>query len=291
MVRLGDVPLSDAAGIARLVATALPPAGAQDARRVRGRRIRAFMQDHGRHVFTQRLLGDGVSVDLGDGQELVVTLDLDMQQVHNLRAVETELTPVGQKRHHAVEADHQMQAGWRHEAGNERDIAVTANALVAFGAPLRHPHLPFQATVGGTLTGSSTASYTQGYDIVSGTKRAPRFEGESAYFDFRGAWLRTTIRQAGQPTPPDQPGEVRLTARMAFPEEVAPLKQPGDPAGAFREQPRLLPGSRRYGFSQADVDNDAPGGPVREAATRLGPLLNHVLMTPEWVGGGLAELR
>ena len=45
------------------------------------------------------------------------------------------------------------------------------------------------------MTGAGTARYTQGYDIVSGTKRAPRFEGETAYFDFRWATLQTTIRE------------------------------------------------------------------------------------------------
>jgi len=37
------------------------------------------------------------------------------------------------------------------------------------------------------------------------------------------------------------------------------------------------------------VDNDVPG--VREAARRLAQVPNHVLYTPEWVGGGVAELR
>ena len=78
---------------------------------------------------------------------------------------------------------------------------------------------------------------------------------------------------------------------MAFPEEIAPLKEPGDPAGAFREEPRTLPGSRRYGFDQALVDADAPDGRVRAAAKRVEQVINHVLSTPDWVGGGLAELR
>ena len=86
MVRLGDVPLSDAAGIARLVAAALPPAFSTDALLVAQveDRIEAFLRDHGRYVFTQRLLEGGVTVGLGDGRELEAALYLDLDQVHNL---------------------------------------------------------------------------------------------------------------------------------------------------------------------------------------------------------------
>jgi hypothetical protein len=234
-------------------------------------------------VFTERLLEGGVTVDLGDGEELVVTLDLDMGRVHHLRAVETELTPVGQKRHHAVEADHQMQGGTRITVENERNLTVTGNAMWHVG---KMPLKEFETFVGGSLTGTSTKQNAEAVANVSATKRAPRFEGESAYFDFRGASLRTAIRQRDQA---DRTGGLELTARMAFPEEVAPLKQPGDPAGAFREQPRTLPGSRRYGVDQA-VGADVQAG--REAPEkRFEPVINHVLSTPEWAGGGLVELR
>ena len=141
MLRVGDVPLSDAAGIAGLVASALPPANAADAAQVALAEagIQAFLRDQGRHAFTERLLDGGVKVGLGEGQELVVALDLDMDQAHHLRAIETELTPVGQKRHHAVEADHEAQAGWRYQVENESDLTVTANVVTAFGAPLQEP--------------------------------------------------------------------------------------------------------------------------------------------------------
>ncbi len=283
MVRLGDVPLSDRAGIAALVARALPPGDAHLAARVAAE-VEAFMRDKGRHAFTQRLLEGGITVVVG-GVQVEINLDLDMNQVHYLRAIETERTPVGQKRHHAVEADHQNTTGWRREIENERNVTVTANALTPFGAL---PHRAWQARAGASLTGTSSSKHTQGFDIVSATKRAPRFEGMTAYFEFLGASLRLTVTEAG---PADRAYTLDLAARMAFPEEVAPLKAKGDPPGAFRPEPRKLrPDSKRYGFTQDQVDTD-PSGTVKAAAERVEKIIHHVLSTPEWVGGGLAELR
>ncbi|HEY2577122.1 MAG TPA: hypothetical protein VGI74_12530, partial [Streptosporangiaceae bacterium] len=278
MVRVGNVPLTDTEGIARLIAGTLPPEHARDARMVArvGAGIQAFIRGRqgGRHLFTQRVLDqDGLTIDLGHGQKMVVKLSLDMDQVHHVRAIDTELTAVGLKRHHAVEADHEMQGGWRQKVEDERDITVSANVLTATGLPLRHPHIPVSTVAGGSITGSSSVSYTQGHDIVSGTKRAPRFKGETAYFDFRGATLQTTIREERQP---DRANSQKLTVRLGFPIEVAPLKEDGDPPGAFRKVPRTLPGSRRYNVPP-EADADSP--------------MNHVLYTPEWAGGGLSGLR
>ena len=131
------------------------------------------------------------------------------------------------------------------------------------------------ALAGGSVTGTSTVSYTQGYDIVSGTKRAPRFEGETAYFDFRGATLQTTIRQQGQPGPDRQaePDRAVCLPRRGRPAEAGPATRPGRSA-RYRGRCRA---PAEYELARPEADADAP--------------LNHVLSTPEWVGGGLAELR
>jgi hypothetical protein len=287
MVRLGDVPLTDPAGIARLAASALPPAFAADARlaaRVEAG-IRAFLHDRGRHVFTQRLLEGGVIVGLGDGQEFEVTLDLDLNQVHHLRAVETELTPVGQKRHHAVEADQQTQAGWRLEIENERNLTVTANALTTFGAPLRHPLIPIEAVAGGSLAGTSSAQYVQGYDIVSATKRAPRFDGESAYFEFRGgvaarptgSWRPpgTAAQGRGRPargTGRAPPGAAKASTRSTAgsappppsPPGTRPAASPAPSACSVRHPTSPRRAARR---SPADPGLRCPGRPAAAAAT------------------------
>ena len=177
---------------------------------------------------------------------------------------------------------------------NERDITGTVSAVTPFGPA------GLLATFSAALTGTVTTSYTTGYDIVSAAKRIPRYEHKSAYFDFSGATLRTTVyrpRPAGMlsmlPARRGHPGRSRtreLKARAAFPIENTPPKSPGDPPGAFRETPRVLPGSKRFGYTQAELAND-PDGSREQAAKRVEKILHHVLSEPEWVGAGLKELR
>ena len=299
LLQIGDAPLSDARQVAELIANALPPENASLVGAVRNQVMR-FMGALGRHAFVQRVLEGGLEVEVeveGDEQlkrfAVVVDLILDMDQVQHVRAIETERTPVGQKRHHAVEADHAMIAGSRRQGEAERNLTGTLDITQGFGAS-------GVATAGPSLTGASAVSYNGGYDIVSATKRAPRYEHESAYFDFRGASLRTTVRltaaiRTGRRLWPEigrsRTRTLPLTSvRVAFPLEVAPLKEPDDPPGAFRETPRVLPGSKRFGYTQAELAAD-PGGSRRQAADRIEKVLHYVLSVPEWAGAGLGELR
>ena len=300
---LGGAPLDEPAAIVQLIVLTLPQQDAHLARRV-DRQLTTFLKKEGRHAFMQQLLEGGLTVYVelggndatGPGQSVAVQFDLelDMNLVHYVRGLETEGTPVGQKRHHQVESEKEYIATLRRLVENERNVTAILDAVTPFSAK------GLLATASIALTGTSTTSYTTGYDIVSDAKRAPRYEHESAYFDFRGAVLRTTVypaRPSGLPSllPArlPHPGRIRavpLTVRAAFPIEVAPPKEAGDPPGAFREMPRELPGSKRFGYTQAELAND-PDGSRHAATVRLEKVLHHVLSEPEWVGAGLRDLR
>ena len=286
---INGVPLSEGRQIAELVDGTLRTQDADLADAVRDE-IERFIREQGRHAFAQRLLEGGLGVEVladVDGRRqrfaVMINLHLDMNQVQHVRSLDTEGTPVGEKRHHAVEADHEVIAGSRRKVEAERNLTGTADMMKAFG---------LGGIASGTLslTGTSTLSYTAGYDIVSAVKRAPRYEHESAYFDFRGASLRTTVSSM---TPAGQARTSRIpltTVRAAFPIEVAPLKEPDDPPGAFRETPRLVPDSKRFGYTAADLAA-APDQSWWKAAQRIEKVLYHVLSEPEWAGAGLRELR
>jgi hypothetical protein len=286
---VNDVPLSDGRGLAALVTEALPQANAGLAGDVRDE-IEKFIREQGRHAFTQRLLEGGLEVEVHadvDGRRqrlaVVVGLDLDMDHVHHVAEIDTAPTPVGETEHHAVEADHEVIAGSRRTVEAERNLTGRVDITKAFGSGGL-----VAATI--SLTGTSTAAYTSGYDTVSAAKRAPRYEHESAYFDFRGASLRTTVHPELAARPP-RTGRLPLsTVRAAFPLEVAPEKDLGDPPGAFRETPRTLPGSKRYGYTPAEVAADTSGRRL-DVARRIEPALHHVLSEPEWAGAGLKDLR
>ncbi|HSZ29654.1 MAG TPA: hypothetical protein VK784_07845, partial [Pseudonocardiaceae bacterium] len=198
-----------------------------------------------------------------------------------MRSLLTDGAAVGQKRHHAVETDHEMIAGSRYTVEAERNITGTVDVLKAFGAT-------GQFTFTFSLTGTSAVSYTSGYDIVSDAKRAPRYEALSSYFDFLGAKLKVTVRRKA-----DDRGRTATlplkAVRVAFPSETTPEKKPGDPPGAFRATPRLLPGSKRFGYTPAEQAAD-PSGSQKQAADRVKKVLHHVLNEPEWAGS-LKDLR
>src|SRR6202012_4835314 len=149
----------------------------------------------------------------------------------------TEGVPVGQNRHHAVEADHEMIAGSRYTVEAERNITGTVDVLKAFGAGGQ-----FAFTF--SLTGASTSAYTSGYDIVSDAKRAPRYEALSSFFDLQGAKLRVAFRRKADGAHAGTRFLLLTLVQVAFPIEDTPENEPGDPPGAFRTPPRLLPGSK-----------------------------------------------
>ncbi len=300
---LGDAAVEDRATIAQLVADSLHPQEAHLAGAVRDQ-VAAFMKKQGRHAFTQELLEGGLTVYVktreSDGQgrpmtvPVQVNLDLDLDQVHHVRQLETEGTPVRQQRHHPVEAEKEWQAFLRRTVALDRSVAGAIDVLTPSGGA------GLLATFSAAISGTASTSYTTGYDIVSAAKRIPRYEHKSAYFDFSGARLRTTVygaRPAGMlsmlPGLRGRPGRSHtreLKARAAFPIENTPPKRPGDPPGAFRETPRELPDSKRFGYTQAELAND-PDGSRERAAKRVEKVLHHVLSEPEWVGAGVKELR
>ena len=286
-VRLENTSLSDTDGIGNLLAAALPPGDQRLADAVRRGTI-AFIRGHGRHEFTRRLLDGTLTIPAGgaDGRVLTFALDLgDLRQARHARGVEREPVPIGTKRHHAVEADQQAEASVRRGAGSDHGLTVTLNALAPFGSLLPDA---FSLTLGGAVSGSSGASYTNGHDVVTAAKRAPRYEHLSAYFDFPDASLRVVV--SGGAAAPLPARVTRLTARAAFPEETAPAKSPGDPPGAFRDPPRALPGSRVLGISQRDLLEMPDRSRRAEAEQALDAVLGHFLHMPE-AAGDLSDLR
>ena len=237
---LGDVQVEDRAGVARLVASTLPRQDAHLADAVR-EKVAAFMQKEGRHAFTQQLLEDGLTVyvklDEFDSQgramsvPVQVNLDLDLDQVHHVRELETEGTPVRQQRHHPVEAEKEWQAFLRRKVENQRAITGIVDAVTPSGPA------GLLATFSAALTGTVTTSYTTGYDIVSAAKRIPRYEHKSAYFDFSGARLRTTVyparpgrrsqHAAGQAGPPRPVPHHGAQGAGGLPDREHPAQGPG----------------------------------------------------------------
>ncbi|HMH90163.1 MAG TPA: hypothetical protein VK586_03670, partial [Streptosporangiaceae bacterium] len=317
-MRLGDVPVSREhyRELGELVARSLP-ANVRDLLRdeVAGQAA-AFLRAEGGNALIGRLLEGELVFEAGPADQRVtvtVTLDLgDLGLAHHLNPLSGEPVPLGRKGHHAVEADHTFITERRYEASSTRSLGMIVNVLTPFAGA--GPWPATTAAAGLAVTGGSSSTYRSGYDAVQATKRAPRFEGMKAYFDFRGAALRSAVtparpgrqlvvadlvspplraayrdpaRAAAGQEPIDRAGGVRLTARASFPEEVAPQKQPGDPPGAFRPQPRTLTGEV-LGVRQGDVDRGVPG--ARDQAARVADVLPRVLHTPEWVTG-LQEIR
>ena len=288
-LRLGDLRLSDARGIANRVANAaLPPSATRRLRDQVRDGILEFLRENGRHAFQERLLDGALAVPvMGTGKvpmEVVVELDLgDMDLASHLKALGVELTPVGMLGHHAVEAEHEDISGTANTTTSDRSFSATGDVLLPFGFL---PGGALSAILGGRLTGGSTVSYLQATDTVAAVKRAPRYEHKRVYFDFAGASLKTEVRPAryrasaapgavrsgfnkilGKPSPSAifgydglltdpavRTGRLALTARAAFPDEVCPKKVDGDPPGVFRSPPRRLSDSRQLGLSIAAVN-------------------------------------
>jgi hypothetical protein len=215
-----------------------------------------------------------------------VVMDLgDLRDAHQVEGLHAGGYPVGTKRHHAVEADQQLVTGTRRGETSSRSATVSVNALVPFG------HLPrgaWSATLGAGLTGSSSVSYENGADNVVAVKRAPRFEGLTSWFDFPTASLQTFVTQGRF----ERTGRTDIAARVAFPEELAPAKNAQDPPGAYRDQPRTLPGSTRLGLSQPDLEARRTADAASAAATEknLDGTLHHFLHMAQ-SADDLADLR
>ena len=285
---LGEVRLSEDRELGDLVARALPPGTGLEG--PVAAQVTAFLAEHGSHEFVQRLLEDGLDFEIVTGslrRRVTANLDLgDPALWSHLRQHNPDNQPVGQKNHIYVEAPEELIGSPRTTLATTGGLTVTANALVPAG------HVPndiLQLTAGIKLEGGFSNSYTTGNDVVAAAKRHPQTSGATAYFDFPGAAIVTSVWPAGRPDLA-VPGWLDLSARAGFPLEMCPLKRPGDPPGAFRPQPRTLPGTGLIGVLQEDLDRAAPGDPVWQAAERVHDVLSRFLVTPE-SAGGLQQVR
>ena len=246
--------------------------------------IERFIRKHGRHAFTQRLLEGTLSVEValeaGAGRdrldlfEVVVSLELDMDQVHHVRTIDTEGTPVGQKRHHAVEAEHELIAGSRRTVEAERNLTGTVDVTKLVGAGGSPPWAcpspgPAPLPIPAAMTSSQTPSAPRGTNTSRPTSIS--LERRCGPRSVRGGPFPNPGRRVPAPRRRDPPS----------PSKWPRLTEPGDPPGAFRETPRVLPDSKRIGYSSAELAND-PDGSRREAGERIEGTLHYILSEPEW---------
>jgi hypothetical protein len=298
-IRLGGIRLGDDDAIADLVAGALP-AGSGVAGPVRAL-VLGFLRDNGNNAFVLRLLEGGLRFKFKAGrqwQEVRLSLDLgDPSTWVHVREFNPEHEPVGQKRHGAVEADHEVISGIRRVVASDRALDVTGSTDLVLG-PAPGGALPFTASV--TAGGASATTVTTGSDVVSAAKRFPMVRGRTAYFDFPETALTTRVRLAGS-SGPWQVGTLPLRdaggARAGFPEELAPAKLRDDPPGAFRPVPRTLPDTQKLGINPDEVrtaaqDVDTDDRSKMEAAQRVlersvevQKVLTQFLITPEAAAG------
>ena len=282
---VAGISLSDTGGLAALLLGALPEDDRDLDVQVFHHVVR-FIGDHGRHEFGRRLLDGSLTFRCGP-RMVTFTLDPgDLGDAHHVRGIHTEGVPIGSKRHHAVEADQQLVSGTRREVASNRSVTLTANALTPFGAV---PHRAWSATAGGAISGSSSVSYENGSDVVSAAKRAPRYEGLSAYFDFPSASIQAVVTGGGQM---ERVGRTDVTVRLAFPEEIAPEKDANDPPGAFRDPPRQLPTSRLLGVSQEHLQaRHASGDATAEDVEKALEALPHHFLHLAESAGDMSGLR
>ncbi len=282
-VRIGDAPLSDTARVARQLVSALPQQDQNLAAEAEALLVK-FIHEEGRHELTRRLLAGRLTLRIGD-RAVNFTLGLgDLRTAFQVRTGGAEGLPIGAKRHHPVEGETQVSSGTRRTVGNARTGTLNFNVATPSGFL---PGGAWSVNAGVAVTGVSTVDYTSGSDIVTAIKLAPRYEHLSAYFDFPMASIQTVV--TGGATQGRRLGRADLTARAGFPEEIAPVKHADDPTapdGAFRDTPRVLPGSRRLGVSQRELDQSRAAGPARaaaaaETAKKTEEPLHHALNMPE----------
>ncbi len=193
---VAGISLGDTAGIADLLPEALPEQDLNLGDQVFDDVVR-FIGGHGRHEFSRRLLDGSLTFRYGP-RTVTFTLDLgDLRDAHHVQGLHTEGVPIGTKRHHGVEADWQLDMGTRREVASSRSVTLTGNALTPFGSL---PHKAWSVTAGAAITGSSGVSYENGHDVVSAVKRAPRYEGLTAYFDFPSASIQVVVTGGARPS-------------------------------------------------------------------------------------------
>jgi hypothetical protein len=291
-VRFGDIRVGDHQGLADLVVSLLPnPNPALEA--ATGQAVLDFLAEHGAQTFARRLLEGGLDLAVRDGAvDENVHIELafgDLNLTHHLRALATEVTQIGlaigRKQHFPVEADHESTAGGRKTVSSSRSIGVSANVAWALGGPGHIHGLRF----GGAVSGRSTTSYSGGSDAVSATKRLFPLGGHSSYFDVPGAALSVQTRQAAaRGVPATRQG---INTRLAFPQELTPVRPAGAPSSALPGAPLTLAGSRPVGVDRAQLANEAdPNGPLHQAADRVAAAQHEFFNLVESVGG-LDQIR
>lgn len=275
---LGQTPLENVQGIGDLLAAGLP-AGDRALASLASREIVAFTFRHGRHELTRRLLTGTLTLTDGapGGRVLTFRLEPDLPRAEQARGTERRPGRIATKRHHAVEADQQAELSVRIGTGPDRSASATLDVLNLLGP---REAAPSSVRVEVTPSAGTSAEYVHGYDVVTAAKRAPRYEHQSAEFLVPSVLRVRVADGAGEP----RERRTSLTARFAFPEEICPVKRPGDPPGAYREPPRTMPGAPVLGLSQQDLDQMRADGGEREAVAAeraLAAVLPRFLHMPE----------
>lgn len=319
IVRFGDLPVADTAGIGELAGRALPSAEQAALSAPLAAAVASYIEGNGRHMFIQSLLDEGgLELQVGEGaarRTVTLVLDLgDLNLARYVQAPDVAGVPAGHARRVFKEFDHKLAASSGHSSGNLRTLAVSGSAQMGFG---KLPHAAMEATPSITFVGQSSNSHSHGQSISSLQRFAGRFSGVLAYFDFLGASLRTRVgparpgrsrlRLRNPPAVPESSGSVPFVARGSFPQELAPAKLPGDPPGVFRPEPRTLPGRRKLGISPEAVTagkakserlsrarlSEAPGAAqlpdeaasAEEIAAQVAAVLPHVFALAESAAG------
>jgi hypothetical protein len=295
-VRLDEVEMRDYDGVADHLArfaTAVPqgPVTPEQHLRLTEMRtaIRSFIDNFGTTALAQRLLEDGLDLDVehgaGGGRELVrLQLELDPALAHETNPNVLEREPLGMRAgvmwHNPVESDHETTAVSGRTVASELAVGGSVNAGGSFGA-LPHRVVSEQVSVSGSATTSRAHRF--GDAAVSATKRL--FEpgsGQTAHFDFP-AVLTARAAAPGERVQDQAPRHsVHLNTRFGFPEDLAPPKPPDAAPGVLHEQHA----GPEIGLSPAALAAEQdPNGPNHLAATRVAEVQHHFFTVGESVGG------
>ena len=281
MIRLGDVAVDDSEGLVARILETLPDTRHHEAV---ADRLRRFLADHGSHRLMNRLLGPGFVVPTVGRLQVIIRLDLgDPGHWRHVRGFVAEQTPIGEREHIAIEADHEVTTLTRRTATRGAGANASANVLTHFGAPVTKI---FGATLGAGVDTTSNRSYSSGSDSVSTAKRVMEVKGETAYFDFPTAALVTGVREVGAVGDGDT-HRLPFTARVGFPKEFAPLKPPDAGPSAFPATKRTLADSALLGIDPALLEGH-PTDQTLAMADEVAAALDEVFSQPETVSGAAA---
>ncbi|MER7277855.1 zeta toxin family protein [Dactylosporangium sp. NPDC000244] len=280
LLRLGDIQLTTAAGLADAASRALPAAHAGLREPLRLAAL-SYLARFDVRLATQLMLEGGLTLTV-PGHEVTVRFDLgDLRLARQARTEEAEQVPIGSAWHVLVNADHEVQSFARASVANTRKLSLGYGGLTGGG--------PLTGSLG--LGASSGREYGQGSDWVSAVKRYLDVAGHSVYYDFGGASMRTEVRAIGaRPGTAAEHGSLARPIRAEFPRDLA-LVRPDGRTGVVASEPVVLGpqlgvGTDAYRRALTASGDAGDGEPVEvrqaRAVTRA---LGHVLTVPESAPG------